>query len=93
MGTGVMAFDTDTVPLTYADFTHRNMADPQVAAWAAKRGVRLICLTRANDWLKVTNGSQDTGHEIWRAVDRSESEQTKIINSIRTFAPNGGAGL
>lgn len=79
LGAGCMAIHTDT-GLRLSEFNEKNMNDCIMARWAARNSVRLTCLTRRDGYIIEQDGSQETGGEIWRAVNRDDRRQTEIVN-------------
>jgi hypothetical protein len=54
-GTGVMAFHTKYVPISFLDFIHPNMADIIVGVKMSKLKISCICLPHKENWLRDSN--------------------------------------
>lgn len=52
VGTGTMAYYSDTLRMRYADFMYRNMADVFVAKYAKSSGLALVAMARPANWVR-----------------------------------------
>ena len=82
LGTGVLAFPVN-IGLTLQDFPEKNMTDPYLFKWAKEHEIPMACLVRAKGFVKELAGSQDSA--IWKGVEKDDSKQTGVINSILNF--------
>ena len=81
LGTGTMAFHTDTLRFNWREFAdQKNMLDPQMCQKLQLSKTPVISVTRADNWITEQPNSQKTA--IWLSVQADDSVQTKIINSI-----------
>jgi len=84
LGTGTMAFHTDTLKFDWEEFKdQKNMLDPQMCRLLQSKSIPQITISRANAWIQEQRGSQD--YAIWKGVAKDDSVQTEIINSIPDF--------
>lgn len=60
LGTGVMAYHSDTVRLKLSDFAVYNMEDPTLAVLAQRRRIPLWVIPHAKGWLAPTYLGDDT---------------------------------
>lgn len=82
LGTGVLAFPVN-IGLQLDWFHEKNMTDPQLCKWAKTNGVPMVCLVREAGIVKEIKSAQDSA--IWKGVEKDDSVQTAIINSIENF--------
>ena len=58
LGTGVMAFHTDTIHPKLSDFKKKNMADIWMAIFAKNNKVPMICLRHSKKYFRLTENSE-----------------------------------
>ncbi|MHA1288572.1 hypothetical protein DRO66_00285 [Candidatus Bathyarchaeota archaeon] len=81
LGTGTMAFHTDTLNFNWKDFEEqKNMLDPQMCKLLHSKEIPTISVSRTKGWIVEQKGSQDQA--IWKKVAKDDSIQTGFINSI-----------
>jgi hypothetical protein len=91
LGTGALAFHTDTLPVSLDDFVAPNMADVFFALLAHRRQVPLVTLAHAAGWAKAIPFPREA--TIWGAsVDRTATafdtrEQTRRHLPVLAAAP------
>lgn len=85
LGTGALAFRA-TLPNkpVLSDFEAKNSTDPYLCKKAKDNKIALVCLVRANGFVKEISEAQDSA--IWKGVAADDSKQTAAINSIKDFA-------
>lgn len=80
-GTGVMAYHTDTLKLSIADFPTANMADIWFAKVANDQKVPILSIAHQRGWIKESQ--YDRNYTIFNFCRNSDSYQTEVINSIQ----------
>lgn len=93
LGTGTVAYHTDTLELSPAHFPRPNMADPQLAVLAKRCGVSMVAVERPENWLRalVVDGPTIFG-EFKKS--RNDDLQTALIQAEApwpTLPPIDGA--
>lgn len=84
VGTGVLAYHTDTVSLSTDEFEAPNMADIWFSRHCEQNGIpRVVCKHRA-DWIQLTGADQSESCYEWNK-ERDELI-TETINSIEWAA-------
>jgi len=78
LGTGVLAYHTDTIKVSIDNFPMPNMADIWFAMLAQKQKVGLCVMEHRENWLEIMPVS-DTIHDRYKD---SDSYQTTMINQI-----------
>jgi len=81
LGTGVIAFRAamETKPVL-KDFPEPRMTDPYMFYWAKKTQTKLVCLVRADGFVREQSGSQE--HAIWKSAAHDDTKQTKVMNKV-----------
>lgn len=79
LGTGTMAFHSDTVKLKPEDLPEKNMLDPRMSILLREKGIPQMVLVRAKDYLTQIPRSQE-GECIWKKALENDTIQTKIMN-------------
>lgn len=82
LGTGTMAFHTDTVPFT--EFKQPNMLDPQMAVHLQKNKIPQLVIERAANYITQIAGSQD-GFCIWKSYTNDAKEQADILRQVKMY--------
>jgi len=80
IGTGALAYHTDTIQFKLSDFETSNMGDIWFSLKANKLKVPLVVIKHANGWLKESE-KYDKDYTIYNFCHRKEQMQTEIINS------------
>lgn len=80
LGTGTMAFHTDTLTFCLADIPERNMVDPLVMAICQQKEIPQIALRRRRNYVQEIPEAQTNC--IWQAAERDDTKQTEIVNSL-----------
>lgn len=85
LGTGALAFRSalESRPVL-KDFPVKNSIDPHLCKKAKDSGIPLVCLARADGFVKEIEGSQDSA--IWKEAAKDDSRQTKVLNEIKDFS-------
>jgi hypothetical protein len=81
IGTGVLAYHTDTISISIHDFPYRNMVDLFFALAAQKQKVPLICLSRAKEYLKEIDELSYHKQSIYQQAIHSHDQQTVIAKA------------
>jgi len=79
LGTGVMAFHSDTIKIRYEDFRIANMADVWVGRLSQAQGVGMMCVAHSNRWVKPIS-TEDKG--IYQSKKKNEKDVTAVVNEI-----------
>jgi hypothetical protein len=77
LGTGLLAYHTDTISVSVDDFIYRNMADLQFALLAQKQQVPLICLSRTDGYIKEIQSLSRDPKSLW-VQEKSNNLRTMI---------------
>ena len=77
LGTGAMAFHTDTIKLN--NQWHKNMADISFGLEAQKQRIPMLCIKHEKDWLRY----MDPEETIFDTMKKDCSRQTELVNSIK----------
>lgn len=77
-GTGVMAFHTSTLNVSYSDFKAPNMADVWMAKLAHEQGVPIMVVDHRAGYLRYIPPETT----IWRESLKNDKLQTEILNSF-----------
>lgn len=77
LGTGTLAFFSETIAVSLDDFPERNMADISFGLLAQKHGVPLIAIARRARWLTAL----PTAQSIYQRARQSDARQTQMVNS------------
>lgn len=80
IGTGAMAFHTDTLNLELTAFQNSNMADVWFSKFANDKNVPLMCIGHRKGWIKHSN-KYDHNLCIYRSCNRIDELQTQVINT------------
>ena len=95
LGTGLMAFHTKRIEIHSSDFSHKNMADPELCRMIKKNQWPTLCLSKQANFVVENRKGFDTA--IWQQAAKDDTVQTEIINSItnwtRATAINESTGL
>lgn len=78
LGTGTLAWHSDTMAVSLGNFPRPNMADVWFALAAQRQRVGLVAIGRRQGWLQDAPGA-DPADSIW-GTRPTASEQTKAIN-------------
>jgi hypothetical protein len=78
-GTGTLGFHTDLIKLTSDIFIKPNMTDLWLAIYAKNKGIPIICMARAKNWLLQARG-QEFMKSIYKSAINDDSYQTSLIN-------------
>jgi hypothetical protein len=78
-GTGVTAWHSNTIKLSFDDFKTPSMADIWMAIQARKQDVKIIVAKHKKGFLKYLE-PELCGKTIWGEESHNDSVQTKIIN-------------
>ncbi len=81
IGTGVLAFHSDTIKLQLAIFEYSNMADIWFSKHCNENNVPRLIIPHIKGWLKLSNKYDDNG-SIYRHQSINDSFQTQITNSV-----------
>lgn len=82
IGTGVLAFHTDTIKIKISDFKTTNMADIWFSKKCHKLNINLMVIAHHAGWIKDTR-KYDKKYCIYSLLHKNESYQTKILNGTR----------
>lgn len=83
-GTGTLGYHTDLIKLTSDIFIKPNMTDLWLAIYAKNKGIPIICMARANNWLLQARG-QEFMRSIYKSSIVDDSYQTSLINESFTL--------
>jgi hypothetical protein len=78
LGTGCLAYHTDTIKLKPEDFEIPNMADIWMGLACQRQQVPVVCIARVGDWLK----SLPTGPTIHGDFVGNDQVQTKVMQRV-----------
>ena len=81
VGTGVLAFHSDTLMLDLSWFPHSNMTDIYFSLECQKRNIPLVIHPHAKGWLKLGT-KHDENFSIHAFCNRKDGFQTKVINAF-----------
>ena len=77
-GTGVSAFHTSAMKVTFNDFKTPNMADIWMGVLAKKNNVPCICIERKQRWLRALKAPE----AIFDANKFTDDFQVEVVNSV-----------
>jgi glycosyltransferase involved in cell wall biosynthesis len=80
-GTGVMAFDTELVKISFQDFKAPNMADIWMALYARQADIPLLVFPHAAGWLRM-HESVDRADTIWAHSQVNSALQDELIQQF-----------
>ncbi|UCC72046.1 MAG: hypothetical protein JSV86_17010 [Gemmatimonadota bacterium] len=80
LGTGTLAYHTDTIDVTRDLFVRPNMADVWFALAARRQRVPCVCIARPVNWLEILY-PEDTIWARWAAT-RDDHGQTDLIQGV-----------
>lgn len=81
VGTGVLAWHSDTLSAPLSWFPHTNMTDIYFSLECQKRKIPLVIHPHKKDWLKLGTKHNET-ISIHASCNRSDEFQTKVINDF-----------
>lgn len=81
LGTGVMAYHSDTINISLDDFELPNMADIWFGLQAQKQKVGMICISHRQGWVK--NSPLSDGKSIHKEYKYNCKPQTDAVNRIK----------
>jgi hypothetical protein len=81
VGTGVMAYHTDTLKINLEDFREINMSDVWMTVICQSQKVDRMIIAHQAGWLKTTE--YDKTQSIFYKEFHNDKKQTQIINSIK----------
>lgn len=84
LGTGTLAYHTDTMQMCIEEFKKPNMADIWFALKAQQEEVGLMCVARPGGWLK-NNDCIDQRKSIFNEMRPATSEHVSAISSVNTW--------
>lgn len=79
-GTGVMAYHTDTIRVSLADFDVPYMADLWMGFACQRHRVPVVVLAHRQGWLRHRDIDHST--TIWARFNKNDSVQTALVNRI-----------
>jgi hypothetical protein len=77
-GTGVMAFHTDSIKLSIANFPMKNMADIWLSKCAHEQGVPITVLSHLHNYVRQRRYSR----RIWATEKHNNRYHTLVLNSF-----------
>ncbi|KKK87145.1 hypothetical protein LCGC14_2756170 [marine sediment metagenome] len=83
LGTGTVAYHTDTLEVNLSHFPRVNMSDAQLAIRAKRRGVSMVSIKRPKDWLQALVVA---GASIFGEFKRTRNDDVKTA-LIQAEAP------
>ena len=84
LGTGTLAYHTDTMRMSIEEFKKPNMADIWFALKAQEKEVGLMCVARPRGWIK-NNDCIDQSKSIFNEMRPDISEQVSAITSVHNW--------
>jgi hypothetical protein len=78
LGTGTVAYHTDTIRVQHKDFKIKNMADIWFGVIAQQQKVPMICIARPHHYLREEGGREQ--HSIYSSSQNSAEYQTFVVN-------------
>lgn len=86
IGTGVLAYHTDTIRIPFEVFEATNMADIWFSKYCQEKGVPRLVLQHKGGWIKDSN-QYDQLTSIYFNNHQDDAFQTRIMNSIQWTLP------
>jgi len=80
LGTGCLAFHTDTLSVEMTDFKTKKMADIWFALKAQQQEVPMYCISHSYGWIKQTEHDQKDA--IWNEYKNDNKKQCELVNSV-----------
>lgn len=85
LGTGVLAYHTDTIKVNIRDFLIRNMADIWFAILGQKQKVPFIALQKAKNYIISVPGTGVEPQSIWGQSVNNYSVQVGLVNQYQPW--------
>jgi hypothetical protein len=82
IGTGVMAFHTDTFCATLQMFPHINMTDIYFSLELQKAKVPMLIKAHAEGWIRVSR-KHDNNYSIFNFCNKNDAFQTSVVNNFK----------
>jgi hypothetical protein len=82
IGTGVMAFHTDTIKISMDWFPRINMTDILLSVELQKRNIPMLLAAHKTGYIRISTRHDDT-YSIHAQCNRKDQVQTDLVNSIR----------
>jgi glycosyltransferase involved in cell wall biosynthesis len=86
IGTGVLAYHTDTIRIPFEEFKASNMADIWFSKYCQAKGIPRLVLKHDGGWIK-DSPNYDQATTIYADNCRDDSLQTQVVNSIKWTLP------
>ena len=81
IGTGVLAYHTDTLRIPLSAFEYSNMADIWFSKYCNEKNIPRLIIAHADGWIKLSK-KYDEGGSIFTNQSVDDAVQTKVTNSI-----------
>lgn len=78
-GTGVMAFSTKKVPISFSEFYHENMADVWMGLYAQKKEIPILVVPHSANWISQSN-KFDTQKTIFKEIKNKNLRHQKTTD-------------
>ncbi len=82
IGTGVLAYHTDTVKVNLAVFEYTNMADIWFSKHCNEHNIPRLIIAHAKGWIKVSDNYDESG-SIYTHQSINDTVQTEVTNSVK----------
>lgn len=82
VGTGVLAFHTDTIKIKLSDFKASNMADIWFSKKCHDNNVKCLIMAHENRWIREIT-IHDTNYSIYTFCNKNDKYQTQVVNEIK----------
>ncbi len=79
IGTGTLAYHTDTINLELDTFTEHGMADVFVSIIAKKSGIPIISTARPIGWLEAMDSEEEEDSTLWDEFQHADHVQTALV--------------
>jgi len=79
LGTGALAYHTDTLKLAWSDFPEGDMADIWFGVACQKQQVPQVVLRHQPGWMRLTKETQ--GDTIFERVSKADGRQTQVMKA------------
>ncbi len=82
IGTGVLAYHTDTLKINLTLFEYTNMADIWFSKYCNEKNIPRLILAHKKGWMKLSNKYDESG-SIYTHQSINDEIQTEITNSVK----------